>query len=54
MELQSNPTTDHDVIRRRKQIGIQCDFFHIDPNTDANRKATMREAQKKEMFRTVC
>ena len=47
MELQSNPTTDHDIIRHRKQRGIQCDFFHIDPNTDADRKATMREAQKK-------
>jgi hypothetical protein len=46
-QLQSNPNTDEDTIRRRKQRGIQCDFFHVDPNTDADRKATMREARKK-------
>lgn len=47
MELQTNPTLDHDIIGRRKRRGIQCDVFQVDPNTDADRKATTREAQKR-------
>jgi len=47
MELQSNPTINPDIIRRRKQTGIHFDFFHVDPNIDADRKATMREENKR-------
>ena len=37
---------DKDATRYRKQNHIQDNLFHIDTKADADRMATMREAQK--------